>query len=361
MKAFLKKTFKSRYFWMELLMLCSITYFIAIVSDVEYSFYEENNGWFFLKDLSYRMCFGTFHFILYGTYYWVFLRRFVNRRKPLFVFISVIIFVPVIHYYNHYVATWAAMHMPFLSDELRSMAARQYAAEGKFNVIYAYMLSTRCMPIIFFAYLIRSLKQEAQLKTLKEQQLMSELNYLKAQVQPHFFFNTLNNIYALAIRQSADTAPVVLQLSEMMRYILYQSAQHKVHLQQEIDFLHNYVEIERIRHQRYIRISFDVEGDTGRGRIEPLLLLPFVENAFKHGAHETTEAGYVEVVICIINNELSLLVKNSKPCIKEARNECGIGLTNVRKRLELLYPAAHQLQIADNDQEYEVNLSVQLI
>lgn len=360
MLALLKKKIADKYFWMEMLLLVSITYLIAILSDVEYSIYEEGSGWYFINSLEYRLSFGTFSFILFGTYYWGFVKRFVDGRKPLLLVISLLVFIPVMHYYNHYVALWSMSKLPLLSESLRKIAGRQYKAQEGFKLIYAYTLSYRCLPMIGFAYLIRALKQEAQLKTLKEQQLVSELNYLKAQVQPHFFFNTLNNIYALAIKQSKDTAPMVVQLSEMMRYILYQSAEQKVSLQQEVAFLHSYVEIERIRHHQHISISFDVQGITDTARIEPLLLLPFIENAFKHGTLEAVEKGNVSIVLCLVEKELSLQVANSKPERKKEYNPCGIGLQNVKKRLELLYHNRYQLQVSENEQNYEVNLNLKL-
>lgn len=356
----LKKKIADKYFWMEVLLLVSITYLIAIISDVEYSYHEEGNGWRFIKSLEYRLSFGTFSFILFGVYYWGFVKRFVDGRKPLLLFLSLLVFVPIMHYYNNEIVYKAISKLPFLSQELRKIALRQYASRSKFAIIYAYTLSSRCLPMIGFAYLIRALKVESQMKTMKEQQLVSELNYLKAQIQPHFFFNTLNNIYALAIKQSPDTAPMIVQLSEMMRYILYQSPEKNVPLQQEVAFLHNYVEIERIRHHQHVSINFDVQGITSDARIEPLLLLPFIENAFKHGTHEALQKGEVSIVLYFVENELTLQVVNSKSPVELKDNSAGIGLQNVKKRLELLYQNRYDLQITEDEQRYEVNLNLKL-
>ncbi|MCG2615940.1 histidine kinase [Terrimonas sp. NA20] len=354
-----RKKVNDKYFWMEILMLCCFTYFIAILSDVEYTIYESGKR-HFISALEYRLAFGTFHFLLYGAYYWLCVKPLVLAKKPWWVFFSLILFVPVIHYYNHYVATNALIYLPLFSAELRNTAARQFKSEQNFGILYAYMLSSRCLPIIFFAYLVRSLKQEKLVNELKAQQLLAELNYLRAQVQPHFFFNTLNNIYALAIKQSPDTGPMVLKLSEMMRYILYQSGEKKVSLKQEIDFLSNYVEIEKIRHRNNVAILFDVQGDIAGVNIEPLLLLPFVENAFKHGARESLFQAEVSIVICVQDQELNLQVRNTKPDVSGKENEKGIGLENVRKRLALLYTGGHCLNIAESERQYEVNLTIEL-
>jgi len=354
----LKRRIRDQYFWMEVLMLFSITFLLAIISDVEYSFYEEGSGWRFIGSLEYRIVFGTFSFLLYGAYYWLVVKPLVNKRKPLFVALGLVAFIPFTFYYDHYVANWMVIRLPFISEELRDLVIRQYKAKSKFNIVYAYRLSSRCLPLIFFAYLIRSLKQDRQLRLLKEQQLVTELNYLRAQLQPHFFFNTLNNIYALAIRQSADTAPMVMQLSEMMRYILYQTNESMVPLSKEVEFLKHYVALEKIRHHQHVKIDIDVQGDVSSVMIAPLLLLPFVENAFKHGARELIDKGEVQIVLCVQVGELLLHIKNTVPPVPVA-SEKGIGLVNAQKRLELLYPGRHQLTIKESATQYEVNLSIQ--
>jgi sensor histidine kinase YesM len=345
---------------MEVLMLFSITFLLALISDVEYSIYEEGSGWLFINSLEYRIIFGAFSFLLYGSYYWLVAKPLVSKRKPLLLALSLIAFIPFTFYYDHYIANWTVIRLPFISAELRDLATRQYKAGSRFNIIYAYRLSSRCLPLIFFAYLIRSLKQDAQLSALKEQQMVAELNYLRTQLQPHFFFNTLNNIYALAIRQSGDTAPMVMKLSDMMRYILYQTGESKVLLSKEVAFLHDYVELERIRHPQHIHIALDVQGDTGSLMIEPLLLLPFVENAFKHGAREMLDEGEVMLVLCMQEGELLLQTRNAKPAATAEARTTGIGLLNVQKRLDLLYPGRHTLLISESAGYYEVNLSIQL-
>lgn len=194
------------------------------------------------------------------------------------------------------------------------------------------------------------------MKELKEQQLISELNYLKAQLHPHFFFNTINNIYALALKQSAQTAPMVARLGEMMRYILYEADQPTVPLSRELTFLSDYIEVEKIRHQAHIDIQFDVQGIRQDYRMEPLLLLPFIENAFKHGLEEETKNGFVHIVLCQTDRDLTLQVSNSIPQSVKKAAVSGIGIQNVRKRLDILYPAKYQLDINETPELYEVTL-----
>ena len=186
--------------------------------------------------------------------------------------------------------------------------------------------------------------------------MISELTYLKAQLQPHFFFNTLNNIYSLALIQSKDTAPLVAKLAEMMRYILYKSDEKLVSLKEEVAFLQNYVEVERIRYRSAIKINFETQGIDEESKISPLLLLPFIENAFKHGIEEEEKDGFVNIIICKTEDELTLEVSNSIAKTKE--NLGGIGLVNVKKRLEILYPNSHLLAIENDGIVYNVNLTL---
>jgi LytS/YehU family sensor histidine kinase len=167
----------------------------------------------------------------------------------------------------------------------------------------------------------------------------------------------MNNIYSLALKQSKDTAPVVARLADMMRYILYEADQSRVPLTKEVSFLSNYIEVERIRH-RHNTIQFDVQGINDVPMIEPLLLLPFIENAFKHGLEQETGIGHVKIILCIIDNELTLDVSNSKPI--GLNPSTGIGLQNVLKRLQLLYPNVHDLQVNEKTDAHNIILTLQL-
>ena len=283
-------------------------------------------------------------------------QHFLFRHRILFFILATLIFMVGFQYYMKGVYFFAS-HFPWFSAALRREALRWYQSASHVNFSIIYMFQ-QFICIIALAYFIRSARQDEQMAQLKEQQLLTELNYLKAQLHPHFFFNTMNNIYALAQKKSPDTAVVVAKLAEMMRYILYEADQKNVPLMKEIDFITNYVEVEKIRHHSNISISIDVQGirkDTG---IEPLLLLPFIENAFKHGLQEETEKGFVNIIICMHEKELTLAVDNSKPAAEYQAKPTGIGLQNVIKRLNLLYPDQHQLDIKEDESNYQVSLTL---
>lgn len=345
-----------KYFKIEVFFFIFICYLGPIISDLEYSYYEEHNIFNFVAGLEARLVWGTFSFVFYASYYWCFLKRFVFKRQLLYILLSIVAFIVLSHLYNKYVMNLGTSKMSFLSNELRARALKDYN-KTKLLFIISYTLNRIVFTIIGFTFLIRSLQQDEQLKILKEQQLMAELTYLKAQLQPHFFFNTLNNIYALALKQDKNTAPLVVKLSEMMRYILYQSDQKKVLLKDEVAFIRNYVAVENIRYRSAIAIDLDVQGIDEHSTISPLLLLPFIENAFKHGVAEEVSTGFVTIVICKNEDELMMEVSNSIALQEEAKTG-GIGLVNVEKRLKILYPEKYQLLIQNDGKNYQVSLTL---
>lgn len=198
---------------------------------------------------------------------------------------------------------------------------------------------------------------------LHSRTLQSELNFLKSQINPHFLFNTLNNLYALTLKKS-DLAPeIVLKLSEMMRYMLYECNEREVPLQKEVNYIENYLELEKLRQGNRFEINFNVQGMIGNQRIAPLLFIPFIENSFKHGVSNQLREGYVNIMMLIEADEVSMSIENSKaPTLPSPNHKKsgGIGLVNVRRRLNLLYPGKYDLDIENNPNSYKVNLNVEL-
>jgi len=195
---------------------------------------------------------------------------------------------------------------------------------------------------------------------LEKEKIEAELIQLRNQVHPHFLFNTLNNLYALIIKKS-DTAEVaVLKLSKLMRYMLYEANVPKVSLKKEIAYLKNYVDLEKLRFETIIDISFNSELDKDY-QISPFLLIPFVENAFKHGT-SMSKKSWIVINIFAKQKELVMQVENAKLTNNNQQEELigGIGFNNVKKRLNLLYSNKHSLHIEDNELSYEVILKLNL-
>jgi len=197
-------------------------------------------------------------------------------------------------------------------------------------------------------------------KQLAEEKLEAELSFLRSQIHPHFLFNTLNNLYALTLIKSEKTPDVVLKLSGLLDYMIYKSNDKFVPLSKELEILESYIELERLRYNDRLDLECEVVGETDSYKIAPLILLPFIENSFKHGASNDRTNPKIRIKVEINDNCLKLQVVNSTLGNKkkdETLSE-GIGLKNVKRRLELIYPDSHKLEIKSGEKQFEVNLSI---
>ncbi|MBE9582849.1 histidine kinase [Mucilaginibacter sp. JRF] len=197
----------------------------------------------------------------------------------------------------------------------------------------------------------------------KQAALKAELDALKGQLHPHFLFNTLNNLYSLTLQNSPKSSNTVLGLSEMLRYMLYECNTDLVPLTNEVRMLKHYTELEKLRYEERLDLTFNITGDLNGLYIAPLLLLPFIENTFKHGASEKLGHNWININLSVIGNVLKIKASNSKPeqVTDDADKHFGnIGLQNVQKRLELLYPQQHSLKILDDDEAFLIVLELRL-
>ena len=202
------------------------------------------------------------------------------------------------------------------------------------------------------------IRNQNEKKALENANLNAEVNFLKSQINPHFLFNTLNSIYAQAHSKSDKTEFSILKLSELLRYVLYDSGENKVELVKDIQYINNYIDLQKIRLSSKVKINYSVEGNLGKYTIAPLLLITFIENAFKHGI-SYTHASTVNIEIHVFEETLTLLISN--PVVE--RNSFapgGLGLKNVTRRLDLLYPGKYLLDIHHDDFLHVVNLKLDL-
>jgi len=199
---------------------------------------------------------------------------------------------------------------------------------------------------------------EKQKKLLENERLNAELNFLKLQINPHFLFNTLNSIYSQAHFKSEQTEHSILKFSRIMRYVLYDSATDKIPLSRDLEYISNYIDLQKLRLSKNITIHYDVTGPVNGLSIAPLLLITFIENAFKHGISYTAPSE-IKIAIAVTGNELSLTVGNA--ITQPNRGSAGgVGLINARRRLDVIYPGRHMLDVIDNDHLYIVNLKIEL-
>ncbi len=242
---------------------------------------------------------------------------------------------------------------------------------SKFTADYAIDMMIGELYVITFVTAIKItmdwIIEHKRLIDLEKIQLETELLFLRSQVSPHFFFNTLNNIYSLAIEKSEKTPKIILKLAELMRYLLYETGGKRQSLEKEILCIQNYIELERMRHGELLDVNMDIEGDIRSKNIAPILLLSFIENAFKHGVNKNIVKVKLDISFKIKNNFLYFRVSNPTPAITtfEKNNSIpsagGIGLNNVKKRLELGYQKEdYDLTINTIDNLFIVELKIKV-
>jgi two-component system, LytTR family, sensor kinase len=217
--------------------------------------------------------------------------------------------------------------------------------------------------LVFFSLGLRMIERndsiEKRQKELEKEKLNSELAFLKSQISPHFFFNTLNNIYSLIGINSEDAQNAVLKLSKLMRYLLYDSEQGLSQLSSEIDFMNNYIDLMRLRMSEKVKLHVNFPSKYENTAIPPLLFIPFIENAFKHGI-SYREKSFIDITLDIGKEWITFTCRNSlvKPVEEIGTEQSGIGLDNVRKRLALLFPGRHELTIDSENAVFHVILKI---
>lgn len=199
----------------------------------------------------------------------------------------------------------------------------------------------------------------ARWKAAEQERMSAELSHLKAQINPHFLFNTLNSIYALAIEKSDDTPDAVVRLSGMMRYVIQEADKDFVPLDKEIAYLRDYIDLQKIRLGETSRLEFTVEGDTAGKQIAPLMLIPFVENAFKYGVNPEKETA-IQIKIVLTEGRLDMVVRNNKVTKVQSDEHSGIGIRNTENRLRHMYGSRFLLDIKETDKEFIVILNLML-
>jgi hypothetical protein len=211
---------------------------------------------------------------------------------------------------------------------------------------------------IFFSFLLRSREHISQ---LKEEKLKAELTSLKSQINPHFLFNTLNSIYALSVKKDDRASDAIINLSGLMRYVIRDANDYKIPLEKEIEYITNYVELQKARLGNTADVRFDCSCEAGNNQITPLILITYIENAFKYGVNPDVEDCIVEVTLKVTETGVRLHTFNKKVQNNANANSTGIGMQNTRARLLHLYPNKHLLDINEDKETYSLTLSLELI
>ena len=292
-------------------------------------------------------------FVLIISYinYFFLLPRFLKRRNPWLYFIQFAIPFAIVMFIRIHAER-------YLIDGYTGENAYLYNPRFIVQVVM-----TNFFIVVFVSllkFVVEWLELEARKKEVENEKLTAELNFLKAQINPHFLFNTLNNLYYLAYTKSENTTEVIAKLSQMMRYMIYDSNHPKVLLTKEIEYIESYISLERLRLNNQIPIEFTVDGNISTVQITPFILITFLENAFKHGVTNNNPNAWVKISLHIKGNECMYIVSNSKIASAQADNggKSGIGLQNVHRRLALSYPNQYDLTVDDQPDTYTVQLKL---
>ncbi|MGB4773587.1 MAG: histidine kinase [Daejeonella sp.] len=311
------------------------------------------NGSFAYRNFVVIVYFGLINIGLFYTNYLFLLPQFFNRKKYWYFALAALTLVLVVGFFKYGLAS-------FYEDiVLIRGAKKQY-----YVTFHEYYISSIFVSSLFI-FLSTALKftvdwfvNESVRSNLENEKLNAELAFLKSQINPHFLFNSLNNIYSLAYQKSTKTAEAILKLSEIMRYMLYESNDDKVDLSKELTYLQNYMELQKLRFKDGAFVELDIKGETSNQTIMPLVLISFVENAFKHGV-ATDEQNPIRITIQITEGKLFFRVVNKKGTHNKDETG-GIGLLNVQRRLDLLYKNKHHLQIENGTSFYTCELYLDL-
>ena len=299
------------------------------------------------------------HMIFTYTQIYVLIPRLLLQRRIAAYIVYTLLFtqlmysINLIHYsFVVYPLTTGLACTYFNWDQLWSFNPIEFRTVFSFFMICGLAVSVKLLKKWY--------QENSRNQRMEKEKLAMELDMLKAQVHPHFLFNTLNNLYALTLSKS-DKAPLaVSNLADLLRYMLYECDEREVPLEKEITVLNKYMELEKLRYGNRIELSFSCTGDIRRLRIAPLILLPFVENSFKHGVSEQLEQCWVNLHLHADGDSFSFNLSNSCSNEPVQRAAGGIGLQNIRKRLDLMYPGKYTLTINEEPEIYAVKLQMKL-
>lgn len=286
-------------------------------------------------------------------------RLFFNRQQGFYLLAGIVLVFLVTFIVNWEHAPWA---------EYFTRPGRPRSAEPRTNAWKYWRFINIAMPY-FTAFIGSALYEIAsyanrvarEAAIMRSEKLETEMKFLKSQINPHFLFNALNNIYSLAVLKSDKTAENLLRLSAMLRYVLYDCNAPMVPLKKEIEYLRNFIELSMLKDSRGLNVKVEIDKNHQDLMVAPMLFVPFVENAFKHSRIEDLQNGWIVIELKVDNRHVLLHVRNSLPESTFTKDSAsGIGLENVRRRLELLYPKKHLLEVKQGSDYFDVVLELDL-
>lgn len=348
------------YTW-QVRIICHVVFWI-LVTGLYYLAYSRVGGdyiWVFVvKEL---LVTGS----LFYSVSWI-ISRWVSKGKiiPLFLFI---VFAFIWWLGWTYLTCYVAKYFIPESDRRFTLYLGFFLNDGflglftlhKLSNLFLDFMTMVCVPL---APKLTKVVMDSSVKMVKLERdnLVMELDFLKSQVSPHFLFNILNSIYRMSEKADPETPNTVLQLSNLVRYVLYQGKDDEILLIKEVDFIKNYIDLAKLRYGGKVPVETNIADINDPYKIVPLILIPFVENAFKHGPDRSRNDSWVDISLHVTNDILFLSVRNGVNHTSERPPVGGVGLQNVRRRLEIYYPKRHRMDITETDNSYGVELVVNL-
>ncbi|MBP5724937.1 MAG: sensor histidine kinase [Bacteroidales bacterium] len=277
------------------------------------------------------------------------------KRRYLYYFVSVLALCGIFFFINDMLRPIVEKIVAVINVENPSI----HVLEGPamvFSRLFVFFITVAASGM--YGYSVQNAKRELVLKEMEKQQMASKLQLLKSQLSPHFLFNAMNSLYSLSLKKSEDLPNAILTFSDLLRYNTYDSSEDFVDVEKEIEYLHNYIKIQKLRVAEGSTILFDEEIDKHASvKIAPMILVPFVENAFKHGR---SAEGTVDIAIriCVTVSEINFCISNKIFASGTKDFAHGIGIQNVKTRLQLIYGPKHHLEIQETETEYNVALKI---
>jgi hypothetical protein len=329
----------------------------ALSHPIRFAVVWENFGSFISLVLQF-FCLYFAGFILYWVNRYILVKRVLIQRGGIVYLFSVLFSVALL--YPLLTAAFLLLPINQMGEPIIPAEAADPFDPINGRVAMAIMLVS--LPVIL---VVHWHKKNNQLIAVEKQKSVAELELLKQQINPHFFFNTLNNLYALCLKKSEQAPEVVLQLSELMRFVVYQGQQSTVSIQEEIKYIEDYVNLQSLRLRNKLDFTLNKSIDNNEAPIAPLLLIILVENAFKHGIEPSIEKSELSITITLEDNQLifccvNSIASDSKDTQRIDNQSKGVGLENLKKRLMLLYPNQHQIELDQSKNRYTASLSIDL-
>ncbi len=333
-----------------------ILFWVLIISFYTF-FYGRLSGEYFVTFVHLLFTFPIYLAATYFTLYHIIPKYLLKKNYKAFIIAS--IYVVLGAAFLEILLTIVIIISPNLFGDYRP----RHVPEFKALDIYLRLIGI--FIVVFFASSIKLLKHwyviQRTNQLLEKEKLQAELNFLKSQINPHFLFNTLNNLYSLTLKKSDSSPEVVLKLSEILDYMLYECSSEKVSLEKEISLVKNYIDLEKLRFGERFNIKLQIEGKPAGINVAPLLLFPLVENSFKHGVRRDAENSWVKIDLTVKRDEVVFEVSNKIASEKTGDNiPGGIGLENLKKRLDILYPGRHEFSIKEDSYEFKAVLKLNL-